>query len=334
MIIAKNLNVCDRMEGYSTPSCFITLKDHKDGFKNNPKCRLINPAKTDRGRVSKTMIENIIKVVKQKTGLNLWRNTTDVKSWFSNIPEKSKAKFIQFDIVEFYPSITPALLDRAINYASTLVDISDQDKLIINHAKKSLLFDKGTCWTKKTNQNFDVTMGSFDGAETCELVGLYILSKITNIIPNPSVGLYRDDGLAAIDHANGPKLDRIRKKMIKCFKEEGLKITIDINMKIADHLDITLNLTDGSYKPFRKPNDKPLYIHKFSNHPPNIIKNLPDMINKRLNNISSSKEVFDEAKPVYEEALQKSGHDTKLVYNANMPKNSTKLRQRKRKITW
>ena len=37
---------------------------------------------------------------------------------------------------------------------------------------------------------FDVTMGSYDGAETCELVGTYIPSAINNMI----IGLYRDDG--------------------------------------------------------------------------------------------------------------------------------------------
>ena len=135
-MIANDLKVCDRMEGYTTSNCFITLKDHKDGFQNNPKCRLLNPAKTDLGRVSKTILENVVKEVKLKTGLNLWRNTADVKSWFSNIKDRRKSRFIQFDIEEFYPSITPELLDRAIQYASTLVNISDQDISIINHAKK------------------------------------------------------------------------------------------------------------------------------------------------------------------------------------------------------
>ena len=46
------------------------------------------------------------------------------------------------------------------------------------HARKSLLFDKNEPWTKKDNANlFDVTMGSFDGVEVCELVGLLALSK-------------------------------------------------------------------------------------------------------------------------------------------------------------
>ena len=41
-------------------------------------------------------------------------------------------------------------------------------------------------------------MGSYDGAETCELIGKYILHKIKHIIDHKDVGLYRDDGLAVV----------------------------------------------------------------------------------------------------------------------------------------
>ena len=90
-------------------------------------------------------------------------------------------------------------------------------------------------------------MGSCDGAEFCELVGLYLLNQLSIVIDKisgglfsggsgkgflsfRSVGLYRDDGLAAINNANGPKLDRIRKDIIALFKEEGLSITIETNL--------------------------------------------------------------------------------------------------------
>ena len=45
---------------------------------------------------------------------------------------------------------------------------------------------------------FDVTMGSFDGAEICDLVGLFLLHDLTKKFGNKFVGLYRDDGLAII----------------------------------------------------------------------------------------------------------------------------------------
>ena len=79
---------------------------------------------------------------------------------------------------------------------------------------------------KKKNHEFDVTMGSFDGAETSELVGPYLLSKVSKIIYNAHLGLYRDDVLALITNCNGRKLDKIRKKLHQTFKDKGLKITV------------------------------------------------------------------------------------------------------------
>ena len=61
-----------------------------------------------------------------------------------------------------------------------------------------------------TKSLFDVTMCSFDGAETCELVGLYLLSKLTQVVGN-NIGLYRDDGLAII-----PNPLNVRKQKPKC----------------------------------------------------------------------------------------------------------------------
>ena len=52
------------------------------------------------------------------------------------------------------------------------------------HCRKSLLFFGNETGKKKSTKScFDLTMGSFDGAEICELVGLYILSNLENILP-------------------------------------------------------------------------------------------------------------------------------------------------------
>ena len=66
------------------------------------------------------------------------------------------------------------------------------------------------------------------------------------------------------------------------------------------------------------------------NHPPNTIKQLPKMINTRLNSISSNEVVFKEAAPIYQAALDKSGYKYKLRFERQRPKN----RQRKRVVTW
>ena len=42
---------------------YITLKDHKENFNINPKYRLINPAKSEHGKVAKLIVENIKKKV-------------------------------------------------------------------------------------------------------------------------------------------------------------------------------------------------------------------------------------------------------------------------------
>ena len=55
-------------------------------------------------------------------------------------------------------------------------------------------------------------MRSHDGAEICELVGLYLLNRLRAVIDKSSVGLHRDDELAAL--MNSPKLDTIRKYII------------------------------------------------------------------------------------------------------------------------
>ena len=111
------------------------------------------------------------------------------------------------------------------------------------------------------------------------------------------------------------KLDRIRKKLHKFFKDFDLKITVETGLKQVDFLDVSFNLNDGSFKPYRKPNDNPLYINKDSNHPKHIIHNIPKAINKRLSEISSSKQMFDEGKCIYQNALDNSGYTFTLQYN-------------------
>ena len=164
-------------------------------------------------------------------------------------------------------------------------------------------------WRKITS-DFDVTMGSFDGAETCELVRLFLLSQPTHLDVN--VGLYRDDGLATCTKT--PKqVEAIKKEMCKVFKRNSLQITIEANKKVVDFLDITLDLRTEINKPYKKPNSNLSYTHKQSNHSPSIIKNLPRRINKRLSTNSKNAYIFNEACPAYTEALKRM--DTIQTYN-------------------
>ena len=65
------------------------------------------------------------------------------------IEEKRKYKFIAFNIKDSYRSIKETLLIKAINFAEKLVNIISKDKVIIKHAKKSLLYDNRELWMKK-----------------------------------------------------------------------------------------------------------------------------------------------------------------------------------------
>ena len=143
--------------------------------------------------------------------LNQWRNTSAVISWFQAIPNKRHSKFMKFDIVDFYPSISESLLWKALQFAKNFTVIDEESLRIIMHSRKSLLFCDGNTWVKKGNHMFDVTVGSFDRAEVCELVGLFLLYKMKHLFGCNCVGLYRDDGLAVLINISGPKTDSTRK---------------------------------------------------------------------------------------------------------------------------
>jgi hypothetical protein len=328
--IATSLDLADRIDTTAKSNAFVTLKDHKPNFSNQPTCRLINPSKSEIGIISKSILERINGKIVAATKSNQWKNTASVINWYMNIPNKSKHAFICFDIIEFYPSISEELLKKALKFASKFDTITDQEENIIIQTKKSLTFYENTPWCKKdTRSLFDVTMGSFDGAETCELVGSYLLSELPPQYRN-QIGLYRDDGLAVFD-AGPRKIESIKKIICKVFSEHNLRLTIEANKKSVNFLDVTLDLRTGAYKPFTKPNSKPLYVHHKSNHPPSIIRNIPLGINRRLSSISSDKESFDAAIPPYQEALKNSGYDHKLEFN---PDTTKKKRTRNRNIIW
>ena len=126
-------------------------------------------------------------------------------------------------------------------------------------------------------------------------------------------------------------MDRLRKNIIDLFKQNGFKITISINLTSTDFLDIKFDLLSNKFSPYKKPNDVPVYVHRGSNHPVNILKQLPKMTGERLSNLSSSKDEFDKAASEYKEVLARSGFKENLSY---APKTQRNRRQRQRKILW
>lgn len=292
---------------------------------------MINPAKSEIGVISRHILQVINKDIREHTALQQWRNTQTVLTWFKNIHSKKQSRFIQLDIAEFYPSISEELLMNSIAFAQTITDIDADTVETIRHSRKSLLFNNGSAWTKKDGTLFDVTMGSYDGAEVCELVGLFLLHQMRNTFPTIDFGLYRDDGLGCYRHMPGPQAERVRKDIIKLFQDNGLRITILMNACIVNFLDATMNLNTGKHSPYRKPNDTPLYIHKDSNHPPNIIKRIPEMIQTRLSDLSSDAREFENVKDEYATALSNSGFSDDLRFSKP---NVQPRKNRKRNIIW
>ena len=143
-----------------------------------------------------------------------------------------------------------------------------------------------------------------------------------------SSGLYRVDGLAMIKES-GQHADRVRKGLIKIFQEQGLKVTIEANLKIGDFLDIILSLSDGTHRPFNKPGNNIKYVSADSNHPPHIKKAIPKMVAARLSKLSSSEEIFNQEAPPYKDALRKAGHMEDIKYTKDIPKKT-----RRRKVIW
>ena len=176
-------------------------------------------------------------------------------------------------------------------------------------------------------------MGSFDGAECCELVGLFILNKLCDIIKQTDVGLYRDDGLAVLA-GSGPQVEQVRKKVFKLFKDVGLKVTIECNITSTEFLDAYFNLKDSTFRPFKKPNTDLCYVNANSNHPAKIKKEIPNMICDRISKLSSSRDIFDAEKIPFQQALNSAGYNIhNLNFNVRQPQQPTS-RCRKRKVIW
>ena len=219
--VGKNLmrdkEVIKWMETNKEGNSFI-IKDHKGNFDNLPTVWLINPAKNELGRISKLILDQINKKISKKFELNQWKSTDILIDWFKQTKNKHLYKFATFDIKEFYPSIKERLLKNAINFAEQHTEISEKDKAIIFHARKSPLSNGQYVWIKKKGRLLDVTMGVFDGAEVCEAVGNFLLYQLSKNCNKKDIGLYRDNEVAIFKNVSGSKVEKIKKGIQNCLK--------------------------------------------------------------------------------------------------------------------
>ena len=152
------------------------------------------------------------------------------------------------------------------------------------------------------------------------------LAKLFN---KKGCGLYRADGLLILQNVNRQQIDLMLKNIIKIFKDIVFSTDVETNIKIVDFLDITFNLNNGTHRPYQKPNDLLLYIKKSSNHPPQIINQLPKVINKRLSRNPSNEEVFNSSKYQYKKILRDSWY-TDFIRKFNKTSNNHTKRNRQR----
>ena len=301
-----------------------------DGFPAIIKTRLINPSKTHIGKVAKSILDRVNADIRSKSDLVQWKNTQEVLDWFTGITDKSKKCFIKFDIVDFYPSITSESISHALKFARVYSKIPKKQERIIRHACKTLLFHNNETWVKKGSKHFfDVPMGSFHGAELCELVGLHILHEIKSIFTAGYYGLYRDDGLAVVKAEARCNLKKIEQQVRDKMKSLGFDITIESGFDNVDFLDVNLNLKLDIFNPYKKPDSKLMYVNRLSNHPPSVTKSIPNMVIQRICRLSKNEEIFNSHSREYIDELKSCGYN---IENLSYEAPSGRKRKRRRNV--
>ena len=200
---ASKLKLEDQIQILDDNDAYIFIKDHKEGFPDKISCRLINPSKTDIGKISKQILDKVNTSILEKTKVNQWKITSSVIEWYYNIKRKDQCWFVVFDIEGFYPSISEKLLDKAVLFVKSHYNFTPDKLEIVLHSRKALLFWNQSTWVKKYgNEDFDIPIGCYDGAKICQLVGIYIQSKLCKVMNK------KDFGLGILRNTSGPEADR------------------------------------------------------------------------------------------------------------------------------
>ena len=85
---------------------------------------------------------------------------------------------------------------------------------------------------------------------------------------------------------------KVERKIRKVLDDIGFKITIETGLKRTEFLDVKLDLCLDTFSPYRKPNNTTTYVSSKSNHPPSILKSIPDMVNQRLCRLSKNETAY------------------------------------------
>ena len=127
---------------------------------------------------------------------------------------------------------------------------------------------------ERRQELIDVTMGNYDGAEIFELVGLHTFRTLPLKLDMKNIALYHDDGLATHQESRRTETERHHEDILRLRPKNHHQL----QNESSNFFHITLNLNNSKHYPHRKPNDRPVYIRKDSNHPLSIIKSLSEFI--------------------------------------------------------
>ena len=97
-------------------------------------------------------------------------------------------------------------------------------------------------------------------------------------------------------------------------------------------MDVTLDLSNNTYKPFIKTDQYPSYINVNSNHPKTIIKQVPKAVNLRIGNLSANEKIFQESNKMYMDALKNSGFREEFIYQEENIPNDINKEEKKRSM--
>ena len=117
--LCEKLNIDDRLQQMQETEAFITVKDHKEGFPHTLPFRLINPSKSDIGKISKSILDKINKAIVSTTSVN--GGIPLILLSGLKVFQTIVSSFTNFDVKDFYPSISIKLFTESIK--GTLMQI-------------------------------------------------------------------------------------------------------------------------------------------------------------------------------------------------------------------
>ena len=87
--------------------------------------------------------------------------------------------FVQWDISNYYPAISPILLNKALLVAMGNAGLERSEIDVVLNARRTIMNFDNKHWVRKDRiAEFDITMGATDSAQVTDLVGLYLLHKL------------------------------------------------------------------------------------------------------------------------------------------------------------